>query len=202
MESPHRCPGEAAGTLDGPGRARVTWHDRVPRLFLAATVALTLAGVPSDAAAAAGDLDTTFSEDGKTLTDFRGRHDEALDVARQGAGKVVAVGGAGGNFAVARYNADGSLDRSFSGNGRQLTDFGSAFDRAAGVAVQPDGKIVVAGEGGGKVTLARYRSNGLLDTTFSSDGKQTTDFGAGPEAANDLALAADGKIVVTGEGPK
>ena len=180
-------------------RARVSWRARVLGVFLTAAVALSLTGLASDAFAAPGDLDTTFSEDGKVLTDFRGRHDEARDVARQGDGKLVAVGGAGGNFAVARYNPDGSLDRGFDGNGRKMADFGSAFDGAAAVAVQPDGKIVVAGHGGGKVALARYRPNGLLDRTFSGDGKETTDFGDGSEA-NDLNVAASGKIVVAGKG--
>ncbi len=86
------------------------------------------------------------------------------------------------NFALARYNPNGSLDTSFSGDGKQITGFGAETnDQANGVALQGDGKIVVAGStssfGGSDFALARYNPNGSLDTTFSGDGKQTTDFG-------------------------
>ncbi len=105
-------------------------------------------------------------------------------MALQGDGKIVAVGLAGGDendFALARYNPNGSLDPSFSGDGKQTTDFGGN-DAAIGVAIQGDGKIVTvggaAGPGFSDFALARYNPNGSLDTSFSGDGKQTTDFGA------------------------
>ena len=80
-------------------------------------------------------------------------------------------------FALARYNPNGSLDPSFSGDGKQTTDFGSAGG-ANGVALQADGGIVVVGNGGnGDFALARYNPNGSLDPSFSGDGKQTTGFG-------------------------
>ena len=111
----------------------------------------------------------------------------ATGVALQGDGKIVAVGagardGGGRDFALARYNPNGSLDTSFSGDGKQTTDFGG-FSGASGVALQGDGKIVAVGDAGGGTTgfdfaLARYNPNGSLDTSFSGDGKQTTDFGA------------------------
>ena len=130
-----------------------------------------------------GSLDTSFSGDGKQTTDF-GADDEANGVALQGDGKIVAVGGggAGGDFALARYNPNGSLDTSFSGDGRQTTDFGGDDDQAAGVALQ-SGKIVAVGFVGctcprrPDFVLARYNPNGSLDTSFSGDGKQTTNFG-------------------------
>ena len=105
-------------------------------------------------------------------------------MALQGDGKIVVVGtsatGSGGDFALARYNPNGSLDTSFSGDGKQTTDFGGVGDGATGVALQADGKIVAVGSsrsGGGDFALARYNPNGSLDTSFSGDGKQTTDFG-------------------------
>ena len=91
------------------------------------------------------------------------------------------------DFALARYNPNGSLDTSFSGDGKQTTDFGfGADDGATAVALQGDGKIVAVGRAGGRATgndfaLARYNPNGSLDTSFSGDGKQTTDFGAGSD---------------------
>jgi uncharacterized delta-60 repeat protein len=153
-----------------------------------------------------GTLDTTFSGDGKQRTDFGSGADEATGVAVQGDGKIVVVGGGGVDgegfldFAVARYNPNGSLDTSFSGDGKQRTDLGGD-DEASGVALQPNGKIVAVGTGGGgpenppAFALARYNPNGSLDTTFSGDGKQTTDFGY---TANGVALQANGKIVAVG----
>jgi uncharacterized delta-60 repeat protein len=139
-----------------------------------------------------------FSGDGKQTTAFAAAS-EGGGVALQPNGKLVVTGNAGGDFALARYNSSGSLDTTFSGDGRQRTDMGG--DEVAGdVALQPDGKIVVAGFGGPRVrdfTLARYDPNGTLDPTFSGDGKQTTNFGFA-SGARDLALQGNGKIVAVG----
>ena len=189
--------GEIAGRL--PSSPHL-WRRRLALFVTFTSLGMTAsAGV---AAATPGDLDATFSEDGRALTDFPGGADQARDVARQSDGKLVAVGGAGGNFTIARYNVDGSLDRTFAGDGRQVTDFGSASDRAAGVAIRPDGRILVAGQGRGRFALARYRPNGSLDRQFSEDGKQSTDFTRGVERANDLALSPTGKITVAGDSSK
>ena len=145
-----------------------------------------------------GSLDPSFSGDGRQTTDF-GDFGVARGVALQG-GKIVAVGiGDAGDFALARYNPNGSLDPSFSGDGKQTTDFGGS-DEASGVALQGDGKIVAVGrDGPGDFALARYNPNGSLDTSFSGDGKQTTDFGDF-DGANGVALQGNGKIVVVGVG--
>ena len=76
--------------------------------------------------------------------------------------------------------APGDLDPTFSGNGKQTTDFGGSSEAKA-VVVQPDGKVVVVGATFRDFApaLARYKPNGTLDTSFSGDGKQTTDFGGG-----------------------
>jgi uncharacterized delta-60 repeat protein len=166
-----------------------------------AAVLVLCLGLVSAAQAAPGDLDPTFSGDGKSITDFGG-NDEAFSVALQPDGKIVAVGGTGVDFALARYNPDGSLDPSFSGDGKQTTDFG-AGDRASGLVLQSDGKIValgytLRGGGGQDFALARYNPDGSLDPSFSGDGKQTTDFGGTMDEARDVALQPDGKIVAVG----
>jgi len=153
-----------------------------------------------------GSLDTSFSSDGLLTTSFGGI-DEAYAVAVQADGKIVAAGNAwnGSNydFALARYNSDGSLDTTFSGDGLLTTSFGSSDDYAYAMALQADGKIVTAGnvyDGSNyDFALARYNPDGSLDTTFSDDGLLTTDFGSGSDdGAHAVALQADGKIVVAG----
>ncbi len=145
-----------------------------------------------------GSLDTSFSGDGKQTTNF-GQVDEATGVAIQGDGKIVAVGRGSGHFTLARYNPNGSLDPSFSGDGKRATDFNGS---ANAVAIQANGRIVAAGGAGGGATgsdfaLARYNPNGSLDTSFSGDGKRRTDFG-GNEEANSAAIQANGGIVAAG----
>ncbi len=151
-----------------------------------------------------GFLDPSFSGDGKRRTNFGGV-DGAAGVAIQDDGKIVAVGDGFDQFALARYNPNGSLDPSFSGNGRQMTSFGGCCEGARAVALQSDGKIVAVGttnDNGvpaGDFAVARYNPNGSLDTTFSGDGKQLTDFGgAFGDRADAVALQSDGKIVVAG----
>jgi uncharacterized delta-60 repeat protein len=181
-----------------------------------ATVAVTTAllvglnGPP--ALAAAGDLDATFGGDGKVTTNFTSGSDNASGVAIQAAdGKLVVAGtanyrGADARFALARYDPDGSLDTTFSGDGRVTTNFTSRFDGAFSVAIQADGKIVAVGESGGtgagdgaRFALARYDADGTLDATFGGDGKVTTNVSRGADIIFGLAIQpADDKIVVTG----
>jgi uncharacterized delta-60 repeat protein len=156
--------------------------------------------------AVSGDLDTSFNGDGKVMSDFTNRFAGAEAVAIQSNGKVVVAGGNGnsgikGNFAVARYNVDGTLDATFSDNGKVMTGFTVGRDIAYGVAIPADGKIVAAGTAGGagiKFALARYNANGTLDTTFSGDGKVMTDFTPGLDGAAGVVIQANGKIVAAG----
>lgn len=152
-----------------------------------------------------GTLDTSFSGNGKAVTNFTRRFDGALDVVIQpGDGKIVAVGlagGRGGRFAIARYNSNGSLDSTFGGDGRVMTNFSAREDIAFGVALQTDGKIVAAGRAGGRggvVALVRYNADGTLDQSFGGDGKVTTNFTRGDDRADHLAVQTDGKIVAAG----
>jgi uncharacterized delta-60 repeat protein len=159
-----------------------------------------------------GSLDNGFNGNGKAFTDFDTADDFASDVYVGSDNKAIVVGTrlatgvapfGQGDFAVARYNSNGSLDTSFSGDGRLLTDFGGD-DRATAVVKQSDGKIVVAGftnPGPGvavKFAVARYNANGSLDTSFSGDGKQTISFGSNDAYAWDMKLQGDGKIVIVG----
>ncbi|HSE83332.1 MAG TPA: hypothetical protein VLB01_02140 [Thermodesulfobacteriota bacterium] len=152
-----------------------------------------------------GDLDTTFSGDGKVLTTFSSEsYDKTSAIAIQSNGKIVVAGNTNniyGNygFALARYNSNGSLDTTFSGDGKvTIIDVGTAYS----LAIQSNGKIVIAGmyDYNTGIALARLNSNGSLDTTFSGDGKVLTDFGSSYSAASahDLSIQEDGKIVVAG----
>ena len=159
-----------------------------------------------------GHLDKTFSGDGAAFTDFTKGDDIAFAVALQGDGKIVVAGAARGfsaaaSFAIARYNPDGTLDRSFSTDGRVRTNFTTLDDQAHDVAIQSDGKIVTAGGAAMFVqtaesgfAFARYTTDGTLDSSFDGDGKQTLDFGGQIDWADGVAIQGDGKIVAAGTG--
>src|SRR6266568_281258 len=175
------------------------------------TVAFALAlAPPVGAQAAPGDLDATFCTGGKVTTDFAGDSDHARAVAIQTDGKIVAAGKAtnsrrgGEDFALARYNPNGTLDTTFGTGGKVTTDFAGDADQAFALVLQTDGKIVAAGEAtssrrGEDFALARYNPNGTLDTTFGVGGKVTTDFAGNTDRAFGVALQTDGRIVAAGE---
>jgi len=154
-----------------------------------------------------GALDTTFDTDGMVLTTVVATG-SANGVAIQPDGKIVSVGsvkGAGGGqgFGVVRYNSDGSLDTGFDTDGKLVTQFeANARAEATCVALQSDGKIVVAGFAyvGAKYiwAVARYNTDGSLDTGFDTDGKVTIELNLADDRAYAVAIQADGKIVVTG----
>lgn len=154
----------------------------------------------------AGSLDPTFDTDGKVTTDFAAGADLAYAVARQADGKIIAAGTAffgTYDFGLVRYNTNGSLDTTFDADGKVTTNFGTGADAANAVAVQPDGKIVAAGLVGlgnnvYNFALARYNTDGTLDTTFDTDGKVTTAIGSIDDRIYAIALQPNGKIVVAG----
>src|SRR5262249_11173817 len=131
-----------------------------------------------------GTLDPSFGTGGKVIMDFAGSDDGARAVALQLDGKIVAGGWSVANglvsFALARYNSNGTLDTSCGTGGKVITGFGVTAQGFA-TAVGPDGKIVVAGyaniDWGSQFALARYNSDGTLDTSFGTGGKVTTTFG-------------------------
>ena len=148
--------------------------------------------------------DPAFGARGKVTTDF-GDDDCAYAVSLQTDGKIVAAGYSRGGskdvFALARYNNDGSLDGTFGTGGKVTTTIGDAA-RVYAISLQSDGKIVAAGYstiGGNNVfALARYKSDGSLDSTFGTDGKVTTSIGADNDEACAVSLQTDGKIVAAG----
>jgi uncharacterized delta-60 repeat protein len=170
-----------------------------------------------------GHLDPSFGGDGKVTTAFAGDAGANAAVVQDGGGpacfggvaaptaavvqdgKVVAAGfgtvGSTVNFALARYNRDGTLDRTFGTGGRVTTGFGNAA-QATALVVQADGKLVAAGiaftDAGEHFALARYRRDGTLDSTFGVGGKVTTDFAEGDAGAHALVVQADGKLVAAG----
>ncbi|GAB3049947.1 hypothetical protein GCM10027053_06070 [Intrasporangium mesophilum] len=146
-----------------------------------------------------GSLDTGFSGDARQTTDF-GADDRANALALQGDGRIVLGGGSGSDFALARFNPDGSLDSSFSGDGRQTADFGGQ-DSVAGVVAQGDGNLVAGGSTSygqtDEFALARFRPDGSLDSSYGIGGRQTTDFG-GEASAGGVAIQADGRVIIAG----
>ena len=154
-----------------------------------------------------GSLDTTFDIDGKVTTDF-GFQEAGSSIAIQTDGKILVAGfvlDGKPRIGVARYNMDGSLDTSFGNGGKVVTDCGDILERVR-LAIQADGKIVAlvtrdSSTSGGRnydFGLVRYNIDGSLDGNFDSDGRVTTDFGSSNDYAGDVAVQADGKIVVVG----
>ncbi len=149
-----------------------------------------------------GDLDSSFGVNGIVKTDFGNVYVIYPSTAIQSDGKIVVAGTSDGFLTLARYNTDGSLDNTFSEDGKQITDLGLRTGDVIinAVAIQPDGKIVVVGSvsfGSDDFVLVRYNIDGSLDNNFSNDGKQLTDFG-GNDYATSLSIQNDGKIVVAG----
>lgn len=154
-----------------------------------------------------GALDATFGVDGIVRTDIGSHADMARAVAIQADGKAVVSGvsfedGDTSAFAVARYTTTGVLDRTFGSGGQVITEFAGGADADA-VAVQHDGKIVVAGTAGvngdkpATFALARYNRDGSLDRSFGTGGRVTTSLD-GYAAAAAVVIQADGKLVVVG----
>jgi uncharacterized delta-60 repeat protein len=161
-----------------------------------------------------GSPDTGFGTGGRVAIDFGGTNDQAYDVTIQqvdGVEKIVAAGfstqgATSRDFAVARLNADGTLDTSFGADGKATTSFdsGAYSDVAWGVAAETDGRIVLAGEanlssGGMQFAVACYNLDGTPNMAFDGDGKLTTAFGTGTrvESGQDVAFQGN-KIVVAG----
>ncbi|MFF5484558.1 calcium-binding protein [Streptomyces virginiae] len=142
-----------------------------------------------------GSLDPTFDGDGRAAPGFGAR---ARGVALQSDGRIVVATGDDNVFGLARFTAGGAVDPTFGSAGRVTTSFGPDIADAADVALQSDGRIVVAGRYAGDWALARYNTNGAADTSFDGDGRLTTDFGGPSEQASQVALQADGKIVAGG----
>ncbi|WP_300337528.1 putative Ig domain-containing protein [Accumulibacter sp.] len=156
-----------------------------------------------------GSLDSSFDGDGKVTTAIGLYTDDSYAVAVQADGRILVGGFASigaSDFAVARYNGNGSLDTGFSGDGKVTTDIGGYWDQAYAMAVQADGKIVLAGMSSGSSSsmtnfaLVRYDSDGSLDSTFDGDGKVVSSAGYFSEYIKSVSIQSDGKILAAGYG--
>ncbi len=154
-----------------------------------------------------GSLDTTFGTGGKVTTAIRSSNDVARTLGIQSDGKIVAAGfsqkyGYNYDFALVRYNADGSLDTAFGTGGKVITPVGSSSAIAYALGIQSDGRIVAAGDyangSNADFALVRYNADGSLDTTFGTGGKVTTPVGSSSSNANALGIQSDGRIVAAG----
>jgi uncharacterized delta-60 repeat protein len=195
---------------------------RTGKFFASALLLTTI--IAYAAPGAAGDLDLTFNQTGYSVSAFGGGVDYGLASARQSDGKIVSAGisyqGQLPVFSAVRHNLNGSPDPTFGRNGKAFTSFGASGYGAIGpagsgaraVAIQADGKIVLAGQvnyrneqfgpAWSDIALVRYNTNGSLDTTFDGDGKVRTPVSANSvNSAYTIAIGIDGKIVVAGRGP-
>jgi uncharacterized delta-60 repeat protein/uncharacterized repeat protein (TIGR02543 family) len=161
-----------------------------------------------------GSLDTSFGTGGRTITDIgNGTVDFLSSIAIQADGKFVAAGSRLSlppgiqtyDTAVVRYNADGSVDSTFGSSGKLTFDLSGIgnHDGAKSVAIQPNGKIVIAGGADnasamGQFALARFTSSGSLDPSFDGDGMAITTFPSGNGYLNSLVIQPDGKLTAGG----
>jgi uncharacterized delta-60 repeat protein len=157
-----------------------------------------------------GSFDPTFGETGVVRTTLSLPGGRWYELAVQPDGKIVAVGSRVlyGRYPyhrifhrVTRFLPNGDLDPSFSKDGHVLINFakGEASESARAIAIQGDGKIVIAGTSDDDFSVARLRRNGTLDPTFSGDGRQTIGFGVDRrEIAHALDIQSDGRILLAG----
>lgn len=156
-----------------------------------------------------GEIDTSFGTNGKVITGFGSNNNTANAVAFQPDGKFIVGGGYISNrgdfdFALARYNSNGSLDTSFGEEGKVVTDFGTSnnYSHVHSVYVLPDGKIMALGSSGvesliPRLVIVRYNANGTIDAGFGSNGKIVSQFFSMSHQGNKLVFLPDGKFLVT-----
>lgn len=154
-----------------------------------------------------GEVDPDFgTQEGVTVTDLAGGNDLARGLAVLPSGELVVAGlarrQARTDYALVKYSADGVQDRFFGGTGVVRTNVVGDVDVARAVAVQPDGKVLVAGEAhagaAGDFALVRYQPDGSLDAGFGVGGRLTTDVSGGSDGAHAVLVQPDGAIVVGG----
>ena len=158
----------------------------------------------STKAQTAGLLDSEFANSGIAITNFDSEEGNAIAI--QTDGKIVVAGtysySSGNDFMIVRYNSDGILDNTFGLNGIVTTEVGSSGNFAQALAIQGDGKIVVAGYSSNgsnnDFALVRYTPDGTIDSTFGSNGKIITPIGTYHDHIIDVVIQSDGKIVACG----
>ena len=150
-----------------------------------------------------GTLDPRFGEDGRTTIDFGTDDDAAIDVVVLPDGKLLLAGTAGGNFALARVNADGTPDGTFGQDGKKLFTLPAGAEGLSQAGVLPDGRLVAVGSDGRNVVMMRLTAEGEADATFSDDGMLPIERLDGSRQLPDvrdlsqaLAVQPDGQVLV------
>lgn len=155
-----------------------------------------------------GLLDNTFGNNGIVINDFDGDIDVAFSIKTQSDSKIIACGwtfaNASWNFAIIRYNSDGSLDQNFGNKGIVITDVDNVYNTSHSIAIQEDGKYVVTGYRYFRerldtdILLVRYNSDGSIDQSFGVNGFVTKDINRNEDFAWDVIIQSDERILVTG----
>lgn len=197
-----------AASSHRPLLLRLTFITSLMILVLMATVTFAAGSELTVYAANSGDFDTSFGNGGGVVIDFGSLSDYANDMFIQPDGKIVVAGkmfnGANDDFALARLNPNGTLDTTFGGTGKVVTNFAlGSFEEIKSIVRDASGRIIAAGvtdANGGKknFALARYNPNGTLDTTFDGDGILISDFNGEDEGIEDVTLDGSGRIVAAG----
>jgi uncharacterized delta-60 repeat protein len=180
------------------------------RVIARLAVALWLVFLALSAHAAPGDLDQTFGTLGKSFVSFEGTNDSLNALAILPDGSIILAGSCSiqgdFDFCLAKLRANGVLESTpgvFGANGKATATVGSGNDFARAIAIQADGKIVLAGEcavsGGTNFCLARFNANGTIDNTFNGNGRVISSILGSGDSAFALAIQPDGKIVVAGQ---
>jgi uncharacterized delta-60 repeat protein len=152
-------------------------------------------------------LDNSFGNSGKVIQPIGSSYDSGISLAIQPDGKILLGGycynGSDRDFCIARFNSNGTtLDNSFGNSGKVIQDIGSAIDEGHSLAIQSDGKILLGGScyngSDYDFCIARFNSNGTLDTSFGSSGKVIKPIGSGDDEVSSIAIQPDGKILLGG----
>ncbi|MCG3111157.1 MAG: PxKF domain-containing protein [Candidatus Manganitrophus sp. SB1] len=152
-----------------------------------------------------GTLDESFGSGGKVISERLGgnNHQPPHPFGIQSDGKIIIIGyitTSTNDFGLERYNNDGTIDLTFGADGLVTTDFGGTTDSNNGVSIQPDDKILVGGESASRLALARYNSDGTLDTGFGFGGLVALQIGDRGSRLHAMIAQPDGKILAAGFG--
>ena len=148
-----------------------------------------------------GSLDTSFAEDGTLRFQVGTLKSFVMDMAQQTDGKILLGGrtwdNVSGDFALVRLNEDGSFDDTFGTNGVALVETAES-EASEAITLLDDGKILMVGYKNDDFAVAKFNTDGSLDTTFGVDGWSVVPFGDLASYADDVAVQTDGKIVIAG----